>query len=177
MAKLNEKNENTEKVIHIMVTSLCNRKCPDCCNNQYDLNDIPYVTDEELKRADTICITGGEPFAYSNPCEIAFLYKTKYPNIKKIYVYTNALELANYLHDGGTIYSIDGLTISIKNEIDSLYFKRFLYNNEKVNALSDNLLYVFPGFEDVRCPENMTKKKRVWQKVFVAAPNSIFRKV
>ncbi len=177
MAKLNEKNENTEKVIHIMVTSLCNRKCPDCCNNQYDLNDIPYVTDEELKRANTICITGGEPFAYSNPCEIAFLYKTKYPNIKKIYVYTNALELANYLHDGGTIYAIDGLTISIKNEIDSLYFKRFLYNNEKVNALSDNLLYVFPGFEDVRCPENMTKKKRVWQKVFVAAPNSIFRKV
>ena len=177
MAKLNEKNENTEKVIHIMVTSLCNRKCPDCCNNQYDLNDIPYVTDEELKKADTICITGGEPFAYSNPCEIAFLYKTKYPNIKKIYVYTNALELANYLHDGGTIYAIDGLTISIKNEIDSLYFKRFLYNNEKVNALNDNLLYVFPGFEDVRCPENMTKKKRVWQKVFIAAPNSIFRKV
>lgn len=176
MAKLNEKNEDTKKVIHIMVTSLCNRKCPLCCNNQYDLNSIPYVTDEELKEADTICITGGEPFAYSNPCEIAFLYKTKYPNIKKVYVYTNALELANYLHDGGTIYSIDGLTISIKDEIDSLYFKRYLYTNEVINNLPDNLLYVFPGFENIDCPKNMIKQKRVWQTEFVAAPNSIFRK-
>ena len=177
MAKLNEKNINTEKIIHIMVTSLCNRNCPDCCNYQYNLNDIPYVTDEELKNADTLCITGGEPFAYSNPCEIAFMYKAKYHNIKKIYVYTNALELADYLNNGHNLYAIDGLTISIKNVTDAIYFERYVIHNEQVLSLEDNLLYVFPGFENTKCPNNMTKKNRVWQKNFTAAPNSIFRKV
>ena len=38
-AILNEKNEVTEKVIHIMITNKCNRNCPFCCNNQYNVND------------------------------------------------------------------------------------------------------------------------------------------
>ena len=82
MAKLNEKNENTEKVIHIMVTSLCNRKCPDCCNNQYDLNDIPYVTDEELKRADKMLFSfleeakgAGEVFNAAEVEELGYLIR------------------------------------------------------------------------------------------------------
>ena len=71
MAILNEKNDITEKIIHIMITSLCDRNCPYCCNNQYDLNDIPYATSEELSKANTVCLTGGEPFMYSNPCDSA----------------------------------------------------------------------------------------------------------
>ena len=47
MAKLNEKTEETKKIIHLMITEKCNRKCPDCCNNQYDLNSI----EKEIGRA------------------------------------------------------------------------------------------------------------------------------
>ena len=55
-----------------MVTSLCNRDCKYCCNKQYDLNDIPYVTDEELREAETLCITGGEPFAFTKPGDVSY---------------------------------------------------------------------------------------------------------
>lgn len=179
MANLNEKNEQTEKVIHIMVTSLCNRNCPDCCNNQYDLNSIPYVSDEELKNAETICITGGEPFAYSNPCGIAAKLRQKYQNIKKIYVYSNATELAEYLAEGGGLYCIDGVTVSIKNKKDKEAWEIYLLDTyqDEFLKLSDNLLYIFPGFENIICPDTISIKKRVWQKEFIAAPNSIFRKL
>ena len=59
MALLNEKNSITEKIVHIMITDKCNRKCPHCCNNQYDIYSIPVVTDEELKRAEYVFLTGG----------------------------------------------------------------------------------------------------------------------
>ena len=55
---LNEYNEKTKGIIHLLVTSLCNRICEFCCNKQYDLNSIPYVTDEELKNCHTLCLTG-----------------------------------------------------------------------------------------------------------------------
>ena len=179
MAKLNKKNKDTEKIIHIMVTSLCNRKCPDCCNNQYDLNSIPYVTDEELNNAEAICITGGEPFAYSNPCAIAYKLKSNYPNIKKIYVYSNADELVEYLAEGGSFYSIDGITVSVKNRRDKVAWEVYLLDvyQDDFLKLPSNRLYVFPGFEDVKCPQGIPKESRVWQKEFVAAPDSIFRKL
>lgn len=177
MAILNEKNDITEKIIHIMVTSLCDRKCPYCCNNQYDLNDIPYVTSEELSKADTICLTGGEPFMYSNPCEIADKLKKEYPNIKNIYVYSNAYELMLYINKmKHPFHSIDGITVSIKNPLDEIAFKKII-NHDDFIKLPSNFLYVFPGFENVFCPKSIVKIKRTWQKNFTAAPDSIFRKL
>ena len=63
MAILNERNENTKGVIHLLTTTLCNRDCKYCCNKQYDMNEILYVTDSELREAHTLCLTGGEPFS------------------------------------------------------------------------------------------------------------------
>ena len=83
MTILNERNANTQKIVHIMVTTFCNRNCKFCCNKQYDLNDIPYATEEELRSAEIVCLTGGEPFQFSNPCEIANQLKRKYPNIQR----------------------------------------------------------------------------------------------
>lgn len=178
MAILNEKNDNTKEVIHLMITDKCNRKCPDCCNNQYNINDIPIITSEELSEAKRIYLTGGEPFAYSNPNEIARLLKTFFPNIEKIIVYTNALELFDYIIKEGTSLSdIDGLTISIKDSRDSFIFRNHLVNNKEILRLSNNRLYVFKGFEDIECPASFHKSVREWQKEFVAAPNSIFRRV
>ena len=96
MAVLNEKNENTVKNIHLMVTSLCDRDCPYCCNKQYDLSTISQVSNEELCRAENIFLTGGEPFTFSQPAEIADCLKRKYKNIKKVIVDTNAYELYCY---------------------------------------------------------------------------------
>ena len=179
MAKLNEKNERTEKIIHLMITDKCNRKCPLCCNNQYDINDVDFVTDEELKNAECIFLTGGEPFAYEEPCLIAWELRQKYPNIKYIYVYTNALELYEYLHKGKELYAIDEVTISIKNECDYKIFINELADNEEIIKLDSNWIYTFPGFNDIDnyySKKYFTRRDREWQVDFVPDQNSIFRR-
>ena len=176
MAILNEKNDLTKQIIHLMITDKCDRKCRDCCNNQYSLSDIPIITNEELSEAKHIYLTGGEPFAYGDPNGIANILKTCFPNIEKIIVYTNAWELYEYLYRDGSLSYIDGLTISIKNQGDKIAFKN-LIKDSRVTNLKSNWVYVFDGFEDTECPESFHKAKREWQKNFVAAPNSIFRRV
>lgn len=176
MTVLNEVNEQTEKIIHIMVTTMCMRNCKDCCNNQYDLNTIPYVTDAELRKAEVICITGGEPFQFSNPCEIAHQLKRKYPNIQRVYVYTNALELATYLLEGKKIHSIDGVNVSIKVPIDATMFDKIIVNEPSIVSLPSNLLYVFDHLYD-KMPAGFKTFQREWQVDFQPAPDSIFRKI
>ena len=162
---------------HIMVTSLCARNCPYCCNKQYDLNSIPCITNDELKQMKHIYITGGEPFSYSNPCAIARFLKLHYKNIESVIVYTNALELAYYLQNDGQIYYINGVTVSIKNNSDEYCFTHCIAKDERILRLQSNRLYVFPGYENVECPSSFTKIKREWQKNFIPAPNCIFRKL
>lgn len=180
-AILNDKNEDTKKIIHIMVTTLCNRNCKFCCNKMYNLNDIPYVTHEELCEAELICITGGEPFLFSNPNTIAKYYKNKYDNIKKVYAYTNAKELYYYLssqYDSyGALCNLDGLSISIKTKEDLEAFESLCY----VSALygKSNRVYNFLNTEPYILDEykdNFQIIHRTWQTDFIPADDSIFRK-
>lgn len=173
---LNERNEKTEKIIHLLVTKFCNRNCKYCCNKQYDLDNIPTVTDDELKHAEILCLTGGEPFLFCNPCAIADYYKVRYPNIKSVYVYTNALEFAEYLdtHNDKLPY-IDGVNVSIKTPHDAFAFKNAILNSNAVKKLSSNRLYIFDDLyqEDTG---NFDVFARTWQPDFVPADDSIFRK-
>lgn len=175
MSTLNEKTEKTGKVIHLLVTTLCKRNCKYCCNKQYDMNDIPYVTDDELKDAETLCLTGGEPFLFANPCEIAMHYRQRYKNIRNVYVYTNAYELAMYLRNGGKIYAIDGVNVSIKTKLDADAFRDMLSVDAVIPMLKGNRLYVFDNLftEDV---PGFDVFQREWQEDFAPANDSIFRK-
>ncbi len=180
MAILNEKNSITEKIIHLMITEKCNRKCPHCCNNQYNLKDIPFVTKEELSNCNKVFLTGGEPFAYADPCKIAKDLKDKYPNIKEIIVYTNALELVEYFRAGNKLHDIDGLTISLKNRKDEFEFQYNLRDRKDINSLKSNWVYIFPykGWTTVPISNtNFMIFMREWQKEFVPAPDSIFRRM
>ncbi len=176
MNNLNRKNEKTKRVIHLLVTSLCQRNCKYCCNKQYDLNDIHYVTNKELKDAFVLCITGGEPFLFSNPSSIATYYKNKYDNIKKIFVYTNTIELFHYLEKGGKIIDIDGLNISIKTKLDAKVFDTYIKINEEVTKLDYNRLYVFDNLYNEN-PKGFEVIHREWQPNFKPANDSIFRKI
>jgi MoaA/NifB/PqqE/SkfB family radical SAM enzyme len=178
MSKLNEKNSHTGKVIHLLVTNLCGRDCPFCFNKQYDINSIPYVTDDELKNAEVLCITGGEPITYANPNEIAKYYKNKYHNIKKVYLYANAFELYNYMrkHNLCDLEYIDGYSVSVKTSRDEFVFDVYLSNNDYF-ADKSNKAYVFEGCDlDIRSNYFETFK-RYWQEGFTAANDSIFRRV
>lgn len=175
MAILNDWNENTKGIIHLMVTTLCGRECKYCCNKQYNMNDIACVSDEELRAAHTLCLTGGEPFLFTDPCAIAEYYKKKYSNIEKVYIYTNALELVKWLNYND-LYSIDGLNISIKNKMDARAFDFFLKNNPSIVSLSSNRLYVFGNLYPIEPLEGFEVFTREWQPNFEPATDSIFRR-
>lgn len=180
MSKLNEKNELTEKIIHLMVNNVCLRNCPYCCNKQYSVKDIPVATEEELSKAHTICITGGEPTLTTNPCKIAKCLKKKYKNIKNVYLYSNAFELTIFLKNRRNrriLHYLDGITVSIKNEQDVICFNFFVC--PCVKKLKSNIVYYFnDDFKDnLNCTSGFTFKKRSWQEDFTPANDSIFRRM
>lgn len=179
MATLNELNDITKKNIHLLCTYKCSRNCKFCCNKQYDiLKDVPMVSYKELSEAENIFLTGGEPFEFSSPNDIARDLKYVYNNIKNVYAYTNAFELYEYLfYKNGILNHLDGLTISIKSEDDAKAFERYLLDNEHILPLKSNKLYVFPGYEDVKANDHFEKHLRVWQEDFKPSPDSIFRRM
>lgn len=179
---------------HLVVTLLCDRKCPLCCNKQWDMINLPYITDEELKQTEMLCLTGGEPFTYSDPVAIAIYYRKKYPNIKYCTVYTNAKELwenrqklDHRLSWGHNDYFdiVDGLNISIKDERDITSLQNLLNSTLITDRLLMNRLYIFPNVWDKtmevldKYPEEKEKFeiiRREWQENFIPAPNCIFRR-
>lgn len=173
--KLNDVTDKTRGIIHLMITSLCARNCRYCCNKYYSLDDIPHVTEEELKGAHTLCLTGGEPFMFTNPSAFALYFKQFYQNIKKVYVYSNAYELSLYLLKGGELEGIDGINVSIKSNTDKKAFE-LVKNYPAITRMPNNRLYVFGNLmpDD---PKNFKVFNRVWQKEFAPAEDSFFRLV
>ena len=168
--------------IHLVVTEQCDRNCKYCCNRGYDIGEIPHVTEQEMRECKHLFLTGGEPFTYSNPCNLARKYRELYPNIEMIVVYTNVAELYHYLREGGKIHSVDGLNMSIKDRTDYEAFKRLTRDYPHVftsQFLTKNLLLVmWDGVElDVFRGLGPTMVvRREWQEHFVAADNCLFRR-
>ena len=176
---LNEKTEETVKKIHLLTTRLCSRNCPNCCNLLYTDDIVPFVSDEELKQCKELFLTGGEPFQFTNPNEIAKWFKNKYQNIEKVIVYSNVTEFKNYLWFGGQIDNIDGISISIKNKQDVEDFK-YIIRHSEVDKMKYNRVYVFNKL----LPENyetlsFKRFDRKWQTLdeYLPAPDSIFRRM
>lgn len=169
---------NKNDVIHIVITPYCKRSCKYCCNNEYDLEKIPFVTEEELRNTDTICLTGGEPFSFTNPNEYAKMFKRKYPNIKNVYVYSNAKELNEFLKSNSSpLDYLDGISCSIKIPADLVAFTELVFDG-RITDLKSNLLYVFDKWYPPKdCKGNFKVIDREWQISFTPADNSIFRRV
>lgn len=175
---LNNYTSETMENIHLMVTSLCDRNCPYCCNKQYDLSTIPQVTDEEFSRAKRIFITGGEPFVFVQPMEIAKYLRVKYKNIEQMIVYTNAYELYCYLAKGQSLAHIDGLTVSLKDYRDKDYFEGILTYLKDYPKCKSNRLYYFSDFLIVGLNTgDFELIEREWQPEFIPALDSIFRRI
>ena len=160
--------------LHLVVTTLCIRNCKYCCNNNYNLQNLEYASDDDFINADMLCLTGGEPFLYANPCNLAKRYRRTYPNLKFITVYSNAVELRAYLSQGGTIHDIDGINISVKN-LDDVEALKVLYYTPQIRLLPMNRIYDFTG----KVPESFSFGEvinREWQENFVPAPDCVFKR-
>lgn len=184
--------ENAKPVLHLMVNNTCTNDCPLCCNKQYNVDDIPVVTVEELRSVDTICFTGGQPMlnleSFARFCSCI---EFDYPNIKTGYVYMNGAELIS-------IYNLEvsrtrkifenfpcntkvsyGLTMSPKRHSDWNLIRKY---KQYMKAWKSNRIYCFSDM-DVANAEAIFQHgeveivRREWQKNFVPAPNTIFRRL
>lgn len=165
--------------MHIMITTLCNRNCKYCCNREYPFDEIPTATKADFMASNYICLTGGEPFLFTNPNEYAKKFKKDYPHIEKVWVYSNAVELRDYLQKYPTaqLDSLDGISCSIKMRDDIYAFKE-LITDPRIMNLPDNLCYVFNNLVDTKqIFGNFRMVDREWQEKFVPADNCIFRRI
>lgn len=185
-----------------MVTDKCGNNCRWCCNKQYDIENIPVVSFEELKEVTEICITGGQPFRYAEALAV-FLssLKKSCPKLKRLYIYLNGAELdspynsmlnpiraiGEVLGHGG--YESVGLTISPRNKKDwetvGKYaddIRDFPIYNPNGNILPSNVLYNFSRKDarkalEIFSPSDILFMDRKWQENFVPAPNTYFRRL
>ena len=122
MKRIYKDEENADhSVIHLMVNSQCTNHCPDCCNNQYDLNTVPVVTVEELKTAKVVLLTGGEPFLIPGLLSFVQSLRKQFANIERLYIYTSGAAMyrtrKHWAKAGFTVF-VDGINFSPKSRMD-----------------------------------------------------------
>ncbi len=48
-------------ILRLLLWSACDRSCAGCCNGDWDVDNLPVVTEREIAHAEMILLTGGEP--------------------------------------------------------------------------------------------------------------------
>lgn len=134
------------KILRLLVTKNCPRKCEGCCNKQFDLDNLSTPTHFDY---DEIILTGGEPLLYPQQLHNLIEQIRKVSNAK-IYVYT--AEIKKVVDVLGILYLVDGMTVSLHEQSDIYalekldfyleYCLQFSMNNTKSLRLN-----IFKGIE------------------------------
>lgn len=96
--------------LRLLVTTSCSNKCPLCCNNSWNFDELPVVNRWNY---DEIMFTGGEPLLF--PAKLAaFAYAVKSiakaeGSNPKLYVYTAICDYGKIL---GVLNEIDGIVLT-----------------------------------------------------------------
>ena len=177
-----------EKIVHLYIINECGKKCQMCCNKFYNMDKVPTITANELKSADTVCLTGGDPFLYNELYKFIDRLRGQYPNIKNLYAYTSGYALYNYLNlNWFEIGKLDGVSIAPKDVSDWVSLKNILKNemfNKILSSMKSNRLMIFDS-QKVNFKEFIkdidlsmfTILGRKWDKEFNVPDNEIFRKL
>jgi len=108
-----------KRKLRLLVTDKCDRKCPGCCNKDWDLSALPLATISELKDYDEILLTGGEPFTLLDIIEIARGIKDLSRN-KPVFCYTACVKYLFLFR--ALLKYIDGITLTIHGQEDVFEF-------------------------------------------------------
>ena len=95
------------KKLRLLVTSKCPHKCPMCCNNQFNLLDLPVVDRLDYNE---VMITGGEPLLF--PTRVTQLVngmRHLCGATTKFYVYTSIPKALIFLH---VLEAVDGIVLT-----------------------------------------------------------------
>ena len=122
------------KKLRLLIAENCNRKCDWCCNNNFNIEDLPICKD--FSQYELIMLTGGEPMLdVDNVISVINSIKSQNPQAK-IVVYTAFYDIIAFK---GVLPLIDGLTITLHNQKDLI---KFLALNQyfDINKITDKSL-------------------------------------
>lgn len=101
------------KKLRLLLFEECNRKCPGCCNNDWDLSSLERETD--YAQYEEILLTGGEPML--NPALVVTIaLNIRRVSKAKIYMYTAKVDKVGAVL--GVLFYIDGLTLTLHTQRD-----------------------------------------------------------
>lgn len=115
-------------ILRLLVTDRCERNCPGCCNNDWNLGNLDV--EDDFRGYRMICLTGGEPML-----EVGLVYDTiqriRSQNACPLIMYTADVrrrELLLWL-----LKHLDGLTVTLHDKADIPAFTLFHehYKKEK----------------------------------------------
>lgn len=142
----------------VVVTKQCDRSCPDCCNQHWDLDNLPIITRYDY---DMILLTGGEPLKFIEELRLLVRYfraKTK----SKIVCYTAKLDSAADI--AKILAVLDGITITVRSQEDVDSFVLIDKRIADMTKTRDCRLYIFG---DLNIPDLEGKwklKMKTWWK-------------
>lgn len=144
--------------LRLLVTRQCSRNCVGCCNNDWDLDDLPVFSLSNTIKYDEILLTGGEPLEHFDIIRSLIPDLRKHNQSVRIYIYTARISNMLILLEAFEIS--DGLTITLHTQKDANWFTKIYPMFPSWVLSKSNRLNVFDGisvgdFEGFRIKDNI----------------------
>ena len=161
------------KDLRLLLFSDCNRSCPDCCNKQYDLVNLPVETD--YSRYKLIILTGGEPLLKPS-IVLDTIKEIRATSKAKIIVYTAKLDcISNALL---ILEAADGLTVTLHNQEDVTPWFDFACAVAHIGVQHKSLrVNIFEGIDAPEYDDWVSKREFKYLEECPVPENEVFRRL
>lgn len=155
-----------KKKLRLLVTKVCNRKCPGCCNKDWDLSAIPKIGLIEMLDYEEIMITGGEPMLYPNLIKnLTSAIKFINPDCK-VFIYTAHLEAVSNafikLNEDSHLKNVDGFHLTIHEDAGPVE-NAALYRIQQFPRIFEGKSMRLQVFPDVT--QSLQIRPSFWQRI------------
>ncbi len=165
------------KKLRLLITEECDRKCPMCCNNLYNLAELKVETN--FAHYNEIILTGGEPMLHPLYLERVIQHLRDHTGLAtKIYLQTAKVD--DLLATLKILQALDGISVTIHNEQDIKPFQKLdrilsAYSSEFI-AKRSLRLYVFDGIETPEFINPWKVQHMVWLEDPQLPENEVFKR-
>lgn len=131
--------------LRLLVTAQCNRRCKGCCNNDWDVLNLPEMPlDKGISKYDEILLTGGEPMLFPALLIDLIAVIREYTQAP-IYLYTAKVD---DIEPALRVFKkVDGFTVTLHTKTDLEKFNIFQSYTNQYSAYKSLRLNVFKGIE------------------------------
>lgn len=145
--------QTRNKKLRLVVTEKCHNKCPLCCNNRFDLSQLPVVDRWDYEE---IMITGGEPLLFADrvvdlASSITALQNAMGINPSRLYLYTSLpAEIDGWSNLSWVAYWFNGICITPHTKRDVETFIDTISSTTFARLLANRCSMRLNLFADVR---------------------------